>query len=332
MDLLSRSPLVAALLAAVAGLSEPALARQIVVVPAGNRSAEQPAIPQASALRTKASNTTYEEKFEKTVAFLKGDPALLDKIRHASAAYGVDPIHVVGAIVGEHTFNVSVVDRVQTYYVKALSYAALDISFSYKGTSLQAFLKRPEFQPCAALKDSSAVWSCRDEVWDEAFRGRTVDGIAYEAISFQRAFFQPFYAGQTFGLGQISPLTALQVTDLVHRVSGLPALTADRPQDIYRDVMDPDRSILYIAAIVRDAIDAYRDQGFDISGNPGITATLYNVGQPHRRAAQLRAAADAGTRRLPTENYYGWLINDRLQVLQGILDGVDGVRTSGTNR
>lgn len=334
MGLFGKIARTTAILSMLGGLSMPAAAREMTIVPGGNRSAEQPEIPSASAIRTKATNTTYEEKFTKAIAFLKGEPAIVAKIKVAATAYGVDPIHLVGAIVGEHTFNVTVVDRVQTYYVKAISYAALDIKFAYKGTSLQSFLKRAEFKACDGDKDTSSAWSCRDAVWDADFRGKTVDSVSYEGISFQRAFFQPFYAGQTFGLGQISPLTALQVTDLVHKVSGLPLLSADRPAEIYRDVMDPDRSILYIAAIVRDAIDAYREQSFDISGNPGITATLYNVGQPRRRAVQLRADADAGKRSLPAENYYGWLINERIDILRGVLDGgsgaTDGVTTSGT--
>jgi hypothetical protein len=322
MSLFAKTTRAAAVILALACLPSYAAAQQMIVVPPGNRSAEQPEIPQASAIRTKAFSTTYEEKFRKTVELLNSEPGLLGKIKKAGAAYGIDPIHIVGAIVGEHTFNVTAVDRLQTYYVKAISYAELDIKFSYQGVSLKTFLERPEFRSCEALPTTSEQWSCRDTVWDASFRGKTVDGVSYEAFSFQRAFFQPFYAGQTFGLGQISPLTALQVTDLVNRTSGLPKLTADRPKEIYRDVMDPDRSIIYIAAILRDSIDAYREKGFDISGNPGITATLYNVGQPRRRAERLRAAVDAGAKKpLPVENYYGWLINERLDALRNILDG-----------
>lgn len=40
------------------------------------------------------------------------------KIKKVSAAYGIDLIHVVGAIVGEHTYNVDAYDRLQSYYVK----------------------------------------------------------------------------------------------------------------------------------------------------------------------------------------------------------------------
>jgi len=295
-------------------------ADKLVVVPPGNRSEAQPPIPNASALRAQAFNTTYDAKYEQIVSLLKRETRLMAHIRKTAAAYGIDPIHIVGALVGEHTYNISAVDTVQTYYVKALSYANADFSFRYQGVPVQTFLQRPEFAACASLPGSALVWSCRDQVWEDSFRGRTVDGVRYEPVTFQRAFFQPFYAGQTFGLGQISPLTALQVTDLVNKVSGLPKLTPDHPQAIYRDIMDPDRGVIYIAAILRDAIDAYAEHGFDISGNPGITATLYNVGQPRRRAAELQRAAASGTRKFPAENYYGWLVNDRLGELRQLLD------------
>jgi len=294
-------------------------ADSMVVVPAGNRSATQPPIPNTSALRARAFNTTYDAKYAQVTALLRRETKLMAQIKKAAAAYSIDPIHIVGALVGEHTYNVSAVGTVQTYYVKAMAYANADFAFRYKGVSVQAFLERPEFKPCASEQGSARQWSCSDQVWDNVFRGKTVDGVAYEALTFQRAFFQPFYAGQTFGLGQISPLTALQVTDMVNKVSGFDKLTPDRPQAIYRDIMDPDRAIIYIAAIVRDAMDAYSEQGFDISGNPGITATLYNVGQPRRRAAELRAAVASGDRKLPTENYYGWLINEKLDELQALL-------------
>jgi hypothetical protein len=297
-----------------------AAARNMVVVPPGNRFEKQPPVPAASAFRTQAFNTTYDAKYEKITTLLRQDKKLLGQIKAAAAAYGIDPVHIIGALVGEHTYNITAVDSMQTYYVKALAYADLDFAFRYKGVSVQSFVARPEFAACNDAKGSAALWTCRDTVWSDTFLGKAVDGVAYEPVTFQRAFFQPFYAGQTFGLGQISPLTALEVTDLVHRVSGFPLLSPDRPQAIYKDIMDPDRSVIYIAAVVRDAIDAYKDQGFDISGNPGITATLYNVGQPRRRAAELRAAIDKGTgRTFPVENYYGWLVNNKLDDLKALL-------------
>ena len=312
---LSRFPLTFLVLACLIGFPAGAQAGSLIVVPPGNRSETQPPIPSASANRTRAFKTTYEEKYEKIVALLKREKKLVAHIKQVAAAYDIDPIHIVGALIGEHTYNVTAVGSVQTYYIKALSYSGLSFGFRYKGVTVQDFVKRPEFAACDQVKGSGPLWSCRDTVWTQHFKGKVVDGVAYEPMTFQQAFFQPFFAGQTFGLGQISPLTALEVTDLVGRVSGYEKLTPDNPQAIYRDVMDPDRSIVYIAAIVRDAIDAYKEQGFDISGNPGITATLYNVGQPRQRAAELRRAG----RRLPVENYYGWLVNEKLDELKSLL-------------
>ncbi|MER9953067.1 DUF1402 family protein [Mesorhizobium sp. M0047] len=304
------------------GLAGEAVANGLTVVPPGNRFDQQPPIPEASANRTRAFNTTYDAKYDKILTLLRSEKKLVQQIKDAASAYGIDPIHIVGALVGEHTYNVSSFDAAQTYYVKALAYANADFAFRYKGISLQSFLDRPEFSPCAKAEGSSSLWSCRTDVWNKQFLGETVDDVAYENVTFQRAFFQPFFAGQTFGLGQISRLAALEVTDLVHRVSGFEKLSPDRPQAIYRDIMDPKRSVIYTAAILREAINAYADEGFDISRNPGITATLYNVGQPQRRAAELRgAAAKRSGRKLPEENYYGWFVNTKLDELRALLDG-----------
>jgi len=315
---LSKIPVLSLLV--ILTLAGACLGHELVRVPAGNRNSVQPPIPNTSALRAKAFDTTYEEKYQKIVRVLREDKELMASIKKAAQTYQIDPIHIVGALVGEHTYNITIVNRVKSYYVKALAYSQADFKFSYKDVSVQSFLKKPEFAHCDAFTGSAELWECRDETWDRSFRGKVIDGVTYENMTFQRAFFQPFFAGQTFGLGQISPLTALEVTDLVHATSGLPKLSADDPQAIYRDIMDPDRSVIYIAAIVRDAIDVYKAQGFDITDNPGLTATLYNVGQPRRRALALRQAADAaGGKKLPEENYYGWLVNDKLPELRGLL-------------
>ena len=45
---------------------------------------------------------------------------------------------------------------------------------------------------------------------------------------FSAVFFQPFYAGQTFGIGQLNPLTALKMSDMVSRTTGA-ALSLEIP-------------------------------------------------------------------------------------------------------
>jgi hypothetical protein len=293
-------------------------------VPPGNRNVEQPPVPGGSFSRTAALKTTFETKYRKVVELLRNDAALREKILRTAETYGLKPIHIVGAIVGEHTYNVDAYDRLQTYYVKAIAYLDSSFVFGYGGESLEDFLARPEFSDCASFAGSYAQWSCRETVWETHFRGQTVEGRSYPDDRFSATFFQPFYAGQTFGIGQLNPLTALKMSDLVSETGGLPPLDYRNPQAVYRTIMDPDMSLHYVAATLKSAIDAYRDiAGFDISGNPGITATLYNVGNARSRALALRKENEARRAageppRLPQENYYGWLVNDRLEELESL--------------
>ncbi|MBZ9862642.1 DUF1402 family protein [Mesorhizobium sp. CA12] len=301
-----------------------ATADAATIVPPGNRNSVQPDIPGASSRRTQATNTTFQAKYRKVYALLQNDAELRGKIRKAAAAYGIDPMHIVGAIVGEHTYNVDAYDRLQTYYVKAISYLSSKLSFAYHGEDVSDFIQRPEFEKCAGMDDSYDLWECREQVWNRAFRGKSVGGEDFPNDRFGATFFQPYYAGQTFGLGQLNPLTALQMSDLVHKVSGLPRLDVSDPNAVYKTIMDPDLTLPYVAATIRKSIDAYRGiAGFDISKNPGLTATLYNVGNPEERAYALKAENDkrraAGEpEKLPEENYYGWLVNDKLDELKAL--------------
>ncbi len=296
----------------------PTLSHAATMVPSGNRNSEQPAIPGASMRRTKAGKTTFDQKYEKIRDLLASDKKLISKIKSTASAYGIAPIHIVGALVGEHTYNVDAYDRLQSYYVKAASYAGNNFRFAYDGESIADFIKRPEFSDCKG--DSYELWTCREDIWEAKFRGKTVGGKSYPDNRFSAVFFQPFYAGQTFGLGQVNPLTALMMSDLVSRTSGVPKLDENDAGEVYRAIMDPDLSLAFVAAIIRKSIDDYRKiAGMDISRNPGVTATLYNIGNSKARARVLAAKNAGGGTVWPEENYYGWLINDKLAELQSLL-------------
>ncbi|MBY5408847.1 DUF1402 family protein [Rhizobium leguminosarum] len=314
-----RRLLISLLIAVALVNSAPAFAMQ--TVPAGNRHAEQPDIPGASVRRTKGTKSSFDLKYEKVHELLATDRELMGKIRKVSSAYGINPIHVVGAIVGEHTYNVDAYDRLQAYYVKAASYAGESFRFAYDGESVDEFVARPQFSECKGKSDSYTLWSCREDVWETDFRGKTVGGTSFPNNRFSAVFFQPFYAGQTFGLGQVNPLTALMLSDLVTRVSGYPKLNEKNAGGVYKAIMDPDISLAFVAASIRRSIDDYKEiAGMDISGNPGLTATLYNVGNSRQRAAALAAKNRGGGATVwPEENYYGWLINDKLDELKSLL-------------
>ena len=299
-------------------------AQAATLVPPGNHYPDQPDVPGASAKRTKANKTTYEAKYRKVYALLKNDRKLRSKIKEAAAAYGIDPMHIVGAIVGEHTYNVDAYDRLQTYYVKAVAYLSNRLTFSYEGEDISDFVARPEFARCSGANGSYDLWTCRESVWNASFRGKQVGGTSFPNDRFSATFFQPLYAGQTFGIGQLNPLTALQMSDIVSRVSGLPRLDAKNPHRVYETIMDPDLTLPYVAATLKKSIDSYRSiAGFDISQNPGITATLYNVGNPEARAYALKAEnekrqSEGAEPKFPEENYYGWLVNEKLPELRAL--------------
>jgi hypothetical protein len=299
----------------------PANAAGLLTVPAGNRNAEQPDIPGASVRRTKGTNGTFERKYQKVRELLATDKKLISKIKAVSRAYDIQPIHVIGAIVGEHTYNVDAYDGLQSYYIKAASYAGESFRFAYNGEDVDDFVARPQFARCNGKSESYGLWTCREDVWEEDFRGKTVGGKAFPNNRFSAVFFQPFYAGQTFGLGQINPLTALMLSDTVSRISGIPKLDEKKAADVYHAIMDPDLSLAFIAAGIKTSIDDYRSiAGMDISNNPGLTATLYNLGNPRKRAAALAARnRGAGQPVWPEENYYGWLINEKLDDLKSLL-------------
>lgn len=292
-------------------------AEAAVKVPPGNRHAEQPPIPGASVRRTRAGRTTFDDKYEKIRDLLASDETLRAKIRSTAAAYGIDPIHIAGALVGEHTYNVDAYDRLQSYYVKAAAYAGNSFEFAYNGQKVSDFVTRPEFAECGKYSDSYHLWTCREIVWEKTFRGKSVGGEIYPDNRFSAVFFQPFYAGQTFGLGQVNPLTAMKLSDLVAKRSGIARLDEHDAASVYQAIMDPDLSLAFVAAAIRQSIDDYKTIAhMDISGNPGITATLYNLGNTLQRAQALAARNGGGAQNWPEENYYGWLINDKLDDLK----------------
>ncbi|MES0811537.1 DUF1402 family protein [Roseibium sp. SCPC15] len=293
-------------------------AQSVRVVPEGNRYKSQPKIPYASSRRTSASKSSYDAKFDKVLAVLKRDRRLMSSIKRVSKRYGIDPIHIVGAIVGEHTYNYDTLDSAQSYYVKALAYAGIRFDFELDGEHVDTFVLRPQFDRCRKdhiQKSSDRRWSCYEGVWNSKFRGKKVDGVRYPKKNFNEAFFQPLYAGQSFGLGQLSPLTVLKMTDRVSRQSNFRKLQAKDSEAVYKATMDPNISLHYMAAIIQDAIAAYKSVGkVDISDNPGLTATLYNLGDPWGRAAKFRRTGQSW----PRENYYGWLVNDRIDDLRAL--------------
>lgn len=294
--------------------------KKYIKMAAGNYNKKQPKIPSGAVSRTKATKGSFDGKYEKIRDLIKNDRKLNASIKSSAARFGIDPVHIVGALVGEHTYNVDALDHIQTYLVKAASYFESAISFEYDNEHVLDFIKRPEFKKCNAVKSSYHRWDCREDIWRAKFSGKKVDGKKWPKDRFGRVFFQPLYAGQTFGLGQLNPLTALRVDDLVRATKKTRPLNAKNAPAVYKTIMDPRSAIDYMAAVIKTSITAYRDvAGIDISGNPGITATLYNLGDVYDRAYSLKNKRKRSKKIFPRENYYGWLVNKKLSELEKLV-------------
>lgn len=305
----------------------------IIVVAPGNAMAEIPDVPQTSLKRyasewlgglvakptsgeivakyTQRYNTvmnTILSKYETPEFSLKKEAEI------AGQLYGIDPIHIVAAIVGEHAFNVGLSDSVQEIGLKMSKWT--NVLSDVNDFSRVSQCK--EMKVCESSKNDYDKWDCYDSVWIKSFAGQKRCGEKNKNIVFIGAFFDPNMIGVTYGLGQLGPFKVLSVNDMVVATSGFPKLDVNNQKKIYEAVLDPRTTVHYIAAIMRKNIDLYRDIAhFDISKNPGLTATLYNLGFEKRKAQVLyaenlkRLGWLSGNKALkyPQVNYYGWLMN-----------------------
>lgn len=231
----------------------------------------------------------YERALRRTVA----DRELPGQIRRIARLYDLDPAWIAGIVITERTF----MDFGDTLQALAVRRAGDGLRFQYEGADLAEVIRRPEYAVCDARKSAADRWDCIADVWVRA-----------NGISLHAAFFDPLQVGYSFGIGQIDVLRALMLTDVVQRAGGPGPLSADRPAEIYRHLLDPALALHYIAANLRLGVDTYREIARrDISRDPGIAATLYNLGSEKKRARDLLRR-----RGEPEENFYGWFMGSRM--------------------
>lgn len=262
------------------------------------------ALPQATQERLRATRGKVPLKLKRTIAVLKRD-RLIPKIKRTAAQYGIDPVHILGAIVGEHAFNYDIRDDLQQVALQ-FGRRLRTIEFSCGSVPLERVLAQPQFRQCKG--SSNSYWSCVDRTWYSKMRGKRVDGQRMPRRNLTESCFNPFSTGQTYGLGQLSPVTALKMMD----TTKLRKVSYKDADELYERIIDPTESIHVIAAVIVDSIRAYRAVGVDISDRPGITATLYNLGDPWTRARRSKGN--------PKVNYYGAFVEDHIDVLYDLLN------------
>ncbi|MBC7420232.1 MAG: DUF1402 family protein [Bdellovibrio sp.] len=301
-------------------------AQEIILLPAGNTLTEMPPVPEKSLNRYVADLLNselaknplpfYIQRYEviKKKLFTNYETktfSLKREILKAADLYHIDPIHIASAIVGEHVFNVDIKDTAQEYALKLKIWQA----YWNNKHPFAEMIDCPEMNICKPIESEYLKWDCYGYQWEKVFRNKNACGKNFPNTGLVTTFFDPTTAGKTYGLGQMGPIKILSLTDVVHRVSGLPKLSINEIDGVYAATLDPAVTIHYIAAAAVNSIEIYKKEaGFDISQNPGLTSTLYNLGNERARAIQLaklnKANKAAGRPLLtPQVNYYGWFVN-----------------------
>ncbi|MGZ3721809.1 MAG: DUF1402 family protein [Bdellovibrionales bacterium] len=120
--------------------------------------------------------------------------------------------------------------------------------------------------------------------------------------------------GKSFslGLGQIKPDSAYEAEEMLAKMEKRPMYSKDR---VTQELLNPVGSLKYAAAIVRHCQDEYAKQGMDVSGDPGVLASLYNLG----RCEKLADKTKAGNRK-PQVNYFGFFVNTYMKDVEKAVD------------
>lgn len=119
--------------------------------------------------------------------------------------------------------------------------------------------------------------------------------------------------GKSFslGLGQIKPESASEAETVLAKSEDRKERTGE---EIKRALLNPIENLKFAAAIVRKCQDEYKKAGFDVSSDPQILATLYNLGDCQKRATEA-----AKSRRLPKPNYFGiFVANYKDEISKGV--------------
>lgn len=104
----------------------------------------------------------------------------------------------------------------------------------------------------------------------------------------------------SFGLGQINITAARDAEAHIAKIENRSPRSED---ELIKEIADPMGSLRVASMIVRQVQDDYKEQGFDISKDPALLSTLYNLGESKRRA---KDAKDNG--RTPKSNYFGLFV------------------------
>ncbi|MGZ3775748.1 MAG: DUF1402 family protein [Pseudobdellovibrionaceae bacterium] len=120
----------------------------------------------------------------------------------------------------------------------------------------------------------------------------------------------------SIGMGQIHLDSAMEAEKGLAQKLGRKERTEE---EVSQALLTPDGAIEYATGIVYHAQECYKQQNIDISNDPAILTTLYNLGKACDKAKE---SASTGTR--PKPNYFGWFVGKNLPSINRYLDKKNG--------
>lgn len=281
---------------------------------------------EAFANDPKGLQAAIEKRYNGAIRKITRKPEVINEMIKAGQLYGIDPILILGTVIGEHSFNVGYADIGQ------------DTIAGWAGRWSSRFLmnsedllklvnSEPAQKNCQRWLSTSHAqyWDCIAEVWNKHFRNNPNDTVEVDNLGFRTKFFNPIGVGMTYGLGQLDPIRALMVNDIVRNTSGLPLLSIEEPENIYAAILNPLTGVHYVAANITLYIQTYlKIANFDIRQNVGVVATLYNLGR-EKYWATLKYNKNVSllSKRQKIEpaheSYYGFFVNLKENELRKIL-------------
>jgi hypothetical protein len=108
----------------------------------------------------------------------------------------------------------------------------------------------------------------------------------------------------SYGLGQLNFAPAREAENYVASLEGRKPLS---DQELTDAILIPEKAVYLVGAVIKKAQDDYKKQGMDISNQPDILTTLYNLGGSERKALESKAAG-----RLPRPNFFGYFVKKYL--------------------
>lgn len=248
---------------------------------------------------TEFALTLGKNKIPKILDTLNEQGLLAEAVR-LSKAFDLHPMHILGPIIGENSFNGAIDKTIQDSFAQMFN----ESDFKTMSARMKMIAEDERTAGCNDLKVSNYwKWRC------------ILHNSPYLANGSNRDFIFWFYQISkkgvgTFGIGQVQPFLMWSMNDLVIEKTRSLGYNYQRfnltdMKTPFKVIFNNKEMLAYIAAMAHVSIHVYKTVAqVDISQNPGLTTTLYNLGDEYQRA--YLSTVRGGD---PQVNFMGWYVN-----------------------